>query len=146
MISLHDLSEEEKKKIRLKSPVELAFIGDAVFELLVREYITTHVDTSPNKLHSLAVSYVRAENQAHFLDTLFDDLTEDEQNVARRGRNASKTSVPKHADSRSYRMATGLEALFGYLYLMGESERIGELFRRITELMPVSGLLRPDGE
>ena len=145
MILLHDCPEEDLRKIRLKSPLELAFIGDSVYELLVREYITENVDTSPSKLHSLAVSYVRAEAQASFLDAVHDQLTEDEQAVVKRGRNATKTSVPKHADSRSYRMATALETLFGYLYLTGQEERLRELFEKMKQLMPVSELLGIEG-
>ena len=87
---------------------------------------------------------MRAESQAAFLDAVREQLTEDEQDVMRRGRNATKTSVPKHADSRSYRMATALEALFGYLYLTGQNDRLYELFGRMKEMMPVGDLLGPE--
>ncbi|MEG2938832.1 MAG: ribonuclease III domain-containing protein [Oscillospiraceae bacterium] len=114
-----------------KSPVELAFIGDAVFEVLVREHITRNVDTSANKLHRMAVSYVCAEAQSEALEQIAGDLTAEELDIVRRGKNASKVSVPRNGTPRTYRSSTALEALFGYLYLSGETERIGQLFEKI---------------
>ncbi|MEG1985256.1 MAG: ribonuclease III domain-containing protein [Oscillospiraceae bacterium] len=114
-----------------KSPVELAFIGDAVFEVLVREHITRNVDTSANKLHRMAVSYVCAEAQSEALEQIAGDLTAEELDIVRRGKNASKVSVPRNGTPRTYRSSTALEALFGYLYLSGETERIDQLFEKI---------------
>ncbi|MEG0912582.1 MAG: ribonuclease III domain-containing protein [Oscillospiraceae bacterium] len=114
-----------------KSPVELAFIGDAVFEVLVREHITRNVDTSANKLHRMAVSYVCAEAQSEALEQIAGDLTAEELDIVRRGKNASKVSVPRNGTPRTYRSSTAFEALFGYLYLSGETERIDQLFEKI---------------
>ena len=122
------MSETPAKR---KSPVELAFIGDAVFELLVRERITRRVDTTANRLHRMAVDYVCAGAQAEALETILPALSEAEQDIVRRGKNASKVSVPRNGNPRSYRSSTALEALFGYLYLSGETERIRELFDQI---------------
>ena len=114
-----------------KSPVELAFIGDAVFELLVREHITRSFDTTANRLHRMAVDYVCADAQATALEVIYPLLSEMEQDIVRRGKNASKVSVPRNGNPRSYRSSTALEALFGYLYLSGETDRIHELFEKI---------------
>ncbi len=116
-----------------KSPVELAFLGDAVFEVLVREKIARTVDTSANKLHQLAVSYVCADAQAQALDHIYDSLNEEEQDIVRRGKNASKISVPRNGNPRNYRSSTALEALFGYLYLTDANARIRELFTEIDK-------------
>lgn len=122
------MSETPAKR---KSPVELAFIGDAVFELLVREQITRRVDTTANRLHRMAVEYVCAQAQARALETILPMLSEEEKDIVRRGKNASKVSVPRNGDPRSYRSSTALEALFGYLYLSGRTERIRCLFESI---------------
>ncbi len=110
------------------SPLNLAFVGDGVYELLVRERLVS-VAGRPNKdQHRLAVQQVRAEAQAEALDTIFPLLTEAEVAVYKRGRNAHTART-----GSAYHKATGLEALFGYLYLAGESERLRELFSCILE-------------
>ncbi len=124
--------------MRQKSPVELAFVGDAVFELLVREYIARNVDTNPRTLHNLTVSYVCADAQCAALEHLSVQLTEAETDIVRRGKNASKVTVPRNGTPRTYRSATGLEALFGYLYLSGETERIMALFEQIIVRQPLA--------
>ena len=121
----------EATTAKRKSPVELAFMGDAVFEVLVRERITRSVDTSANKLHQMAVSYVCADAQAAALEHIHPMLTEEEQDIVRRGKNASKISVPRNGNPRNYRSSTALEALFGYLFLSGNTARIRELFDEI---------------
>ena len=104
------------------SPVALAFVGDAVLELLVRARL------QPNRLHTVATHYVSAHAQCRELDILEPLLTEAEANVLRRGKNASKASVAKHATVQEYRASTGLECLLGWLYLRGENDRIQQLF------------------
>ncbi len=84
-----------------------------------------------HKLHVLAVQLVRASAQAHAAEIIAQQLSEEEAAILKRGRNANSTTVPKNANPADYRMATGLEALFGYLYLKGEQQRIGELFEMI---------------
>lgn len=118
-------------EIKMKNAVELAFVGDAVYELLVRDHIATTVNAPTGKLHSLAVKYVCADAQYAALEKIAPSLTEEESDIVRRGKNASKTTVPKNGTPRTYRSATGLEALFGYLYLMNEKDRINELFEMI---------------
>ena len=104
------------------SPLALAFVGDGVYELMVRERLVCQANRPVNELHKQAVAMVRAEAQAAAMDAILPRLTEEEAAVFRRGRNAHT------ARSGDYHRATGLEALFGYLYLRGETDRIQELF------------------
>lgn len=109
-------------------PVELAYIGDAVFSLYVRRRllpVSSHVQV----LHDLAARMVSAVMQAKAMDALEGDLTEEESQIARRGRN-TKSTVPKSASVREYRQGTAFEALMGYLYLMDQKERLHELMDR----------------
>ena len=109
------------------SPLALAFIGDAVYEVFVRARVLAEANTSANTLHKKAIAYVKASAQARAAKALIDTLNEDELAAFKRGRNAKSATVPKNADLTDYRYATGLEALFGYLYLSGKSERLNEL-------------------
>ena len=109
-------------------PVELAYIGDAVFSLYVRRRllpVSSHVQV----LHDLAARMVSAVMQAKAMDALEGELTEEESQIARRGRN-TKSTVPKSASVREYRQGTAFEALMGYLYLMDQKERLHELMDR----------------
>lgn len=115
------------------SVLGLAHIGDAVYELLVRSWLCAGGRTTSKGLHRETVSRVRAPAQAAAMQRLFPLLDEAELAVYKRGRNAKVNSVPKHAEISDYHAATGLEALFGYLYLKGEKERISELFSEITK-------------
>ena len=111
------------------SSLALAHIGDAVFEVMVRLTVLTDGNAPVNKLHKKARDIVNAKAQAEMYYRIKDVLTEEEEGVFRRGRNAKSFTVPKNADLMDYRHATGLEALFGYLYLNGEKERTVELFK-----------------
>ena len=115
------------------SPLTLAFLGDAVFELLVRERFVADGNAPVAKLHKKAVAIVCASAQSHAISLLEDLLSEEETDIYKRGRNANGHHVPKNADPIEYRRATGLEALFGYLYLKGEQTRIRFLFDHIWE-------------
>ena len=110
------------------SPVALAFVGDAVLELLVRARLVGSTRLQPNRLHTVATHYVSAHAQCRELEILEPLLTEAEANVLRRGKNASKATVAKHATVQEYRASTGLECLLGWLYLRGENDRIQQLF------------------
>lgn len=112
------------------SSLALAHIGDAVFEVLVRLVVLTDGNAPVNKLHKKARNIVNAKAQAEMYYRIKDTLTEEEEAVFRRGRNAKSFTVPKNADLMDYRHATGLEALFGYLYLKGEKERMVALFQQ----------------
>ena len=133
MITLHEQKALSSHEVRQKSPIELAFVGDAVYELLVRETICLEHDVPAGKLHRMSVSYVCAAAQQQALESIGPLLTEEEQDYVRRGRNANKVTSAKNADPADYRAATALECLFGYLYLTGQMERIQTLFQCILE-------------
>ncbi len=110
------------------SPLTLAFVGDSVFDLFVRERLVCLANRPVNKLHSLAVTQVKAASQAKAAKVLFEKLSEKELSVLKRGRNAHTNHKAKNASESDYHYATGLEALFGFLYLSDETERLKELF------------------
>lgn len=114
------------------SMLGLAHVGDAVYELLYRSKLCTDGHTAVAEMHRMTVAFVRAEAQAEAAAKLLPVLTQDETSVFKRGRNAKVNSVPHNADIGQYHAATGLEALFGWLYLLGRTERINELFNIIT--------------
>ena len=114
------------------SMLGLAHVGDAVYELLYRSKLCTDGHTAVAEMHRMTVAFVRAEAQAEAAAKLLPVLTPDETSVFKRGRNAKVNSVPHNADIGQYHAATGLEALFGWLYLLGRTERINELFNIIT--------------
>ena len=114
--------------LREMSPLALAFVGDGVYEVLVRRMLVEHTRLGPNLLHRHTVRFVSAKGQCAALEAIRPMLTEAEQNVVRRGQNASKATVAKHATAQEYRASTGLEALFGWLYLQNRMQRIEELF------------------
>ncbi|WP_308753162.1 ribonuclease III domain-containing protein [uncultured Anaerotruncus sp.] len=122
-----DLKPQEQNP-KLLSPLTLAFLGDAVYELCVRQRVVAEGNRPVNGMHREAVKLVNAAAQSDAFERISGALTEEELAVYKRGRNANATSSPRHAALADYRRATGVEALFGYLYLKGEMERIGELF------------------
>lgn len=109
------------------NPLSLAYIGDAVFELLIRTDITDGQKNS-HKLHLESSRLVNNEAQAKFLEKIQDELTDREISVVNRARNSKLHTIPKNADPSIYRLATGLEALFGYLYLRGFDDRLIEIY------------------
>ena len=123
-----------KEALRLKeadpasySPLVLAYLGDAVYELAIRTLVVNEGNRQVNKMHKESASLVKAGTQMEFLLAIEDELTEEEKSVYRRGRNAKSVTMAKHATMKEYRMATGFEALIGYLYLQGRLERLAEL-------------------
>ncbi|MGI6744589.1 MAG: Mini-ribonuclease 3 [Firmicutes bacterium ADurb.Bin300] len=112
----------------LYSPTALAFLGDAVFSLLVREGLLKSGNRPAQKLHKMSMLFVSAAAQAKAASVLLPMLSEEEAAVYKRGRNAHSSHTPKNQTEADYHSATGLEALFGYLYLKNEKERIAELF------------------
>lgn len=114
--------------IREQSPIALAFVGDGVFEVLVRTRLVERTRLVPNRLHAEAVKFVSAKGQFAALEKIMPLLSEEEQGVVRRGKNSSKATVAKHATPQEYRASTALESLFGWLYLQNRKERIEELF------------------
>ena len=114
---------------RTYSPLVLAYIGDAVYELLIRTKVINHGSMQVNKMHKKSASLVKAETQANIIKAIQDDLTEEELAVYKRGRNAKSATTAKHATMMDYRMATGFEALVGYLYLQAQRDRLLDLIR-----------------
>ena len=107
----------------------LAHIGDGAYELLCRSYLCLNGDRTVAKLHKDTIAMVRATTQAKIADAILPVLTEEEQSFYRRGKNAHTHAAPKSATAKEYAKATGLEALFGALYLMGRTKRMNELFK-----------------
>ena len=113
--------------VKLLNGGNLAFVGDAVYGLLVREKIS-HTNRPLGELHKMSVEYVNANAQAKAFDTIKSMLSEEEITAFKHGRNLHTNNVPKNSSIAQYHCATGLEALFGFLYLSGRNERINELF------------------
>jgi len=112
------------------SATVLAYVGDAVFELIVRSSIVLTGNRKVKDIHQDAVKLVKAESQAKFMCQIAAELSEEERDIARRGRNA-KTHLPRNAAPEDYRMSTGFEALLGYLYLKGDEERLYYLVNKV---------------
>ena len=121
------------QQVNAISNTGLALVGDGVYELLVRTYLCTQGEHTLQKLHKDTVQLVNAPAQAKFADKLKPHLTEDEQAYYRRGKNAHTHAAPKAATKAEYAKATGLEALFGALYLLGQTGRLNELFAILME-------------
>ncbi len=120
-------------EIRAVSSLGLAHLGDGVFELMVRSWLVLHGKATSRGLHKATVHFVAAPAQAAMARKLEGVLTEEEQDVFRRGRNTSPHTIPKAASREEYQTATALEALFGYLYLQGRTDRLNELFTLMME-------------
>ena len=121
----------EREQLLAMSSLGLAHLGDSVFEVMVRAWIALHGKAKPKDLHRATVAYVSAPAQAAAMERLLPQLSEEEADVYRRGRNTAPHSVPKAASRAQYQAATGLEALFGWLYLQGRTQRLNELFEII---------------
>ncbi|MDD5796903.1 MAG: ribonuclease III domain-containing protein [Oscillospiraceae bacterium] len=115
------------------SPLTLAFIGDGVYDLLVRSYVVNLANRPVGELNKIKVSFVNCKAQAEFMKKLMPQLTEQELSVYKRGRNAATSNTPKNSSVADYHSATGFEALFGYLYITKQNERIEQLFNIIKD-------------
>ena len=107
----------------------LAFMGDAVYEVYIRKHVMESGQQNADRLHRMAVGYVRAEAQAKALKKIYDALSGDEQELVKRARNRKSTSRPQNADPVAYKLATAFEALVGHLYITGNPERMEEIIR-----------------
>lgn len=119
--------------IRQYSPLALAYLGDGVYELYVRRYVLGQGNCQNHKLHEKSKKFVSCDAQERFLELLLPELTPEEQEVVRRGRNAKTNSKPKNANHSTYHAATGFESLWGYLYLAEDTLRMEELFDKIIK-------------
>lgn len=130
MISFTDAPMSEREASQY-SPLALAFLGDSVYDTLIREFLLFKANMPVSKLHSAKIKLVCAEFQSSLYDTLSENLTEKELAVFKRGRNSTGNTVPKHTNAVDYRRATALESLFGYLFLTGQNDRITYLFNNV---------------
>lgn len=123
----------ERDTLLSLSSLGLAHLGDSVFEVMVRSWLILQGKAKAKDLHRATVQYVAAPAQARLLQHILPLLTEEEADVFRRGRNTAPHSIPKAASRGDYQAATGLEALFGWLYLQGRTERLNELFHTMMD-------------
>ncbi|MCI8718010.1 MAG: ribonuclease III [Lachnospiraceae bacterium] len=127
----------KKQDISTYSPLTLAYIGDGIYEIVIRSLVVGHGNGQVNKLHKKSSSLVKAETQSKIIKLLMDELTEEEVHIFKRGRNAHSFTSAKNASSADYHMATGFEAVMGYLYMEGRMQRIFELVERGLEKIEV---------
>lgn len=118
-----------ERDIKTYSPLTLAFLGDGVFEIIVRSIVVAGRNVSPSRLHNASAHIVKAASQRRIAEAIDPDLTEEEADIFRRGRNAKSYTHAKNASVSDYRMATGFETLLGYLYLLKKDDRILELVK-----------------
>ncbi len=126
-----DMTYLTDREANAYSPLSLAFLGDSVYDTLVREHLLMKANVPVSKLHSAKIKLVCAEFQSDAYEKVAEQLSERELAVLKRGRNATGNTVPKHADALQYRRATAIESLFGFLYITGRTERVRELFALI---------------
>ncbi|MCI9581189.1 MAG: ribonuclease III [Oscillospiraceae bacterium] len=125
--------QTDRDTLLAQSSLALAHLGDSVFELMVRSWLCTRGPSNVKKLHKATVGYVAAPAQAAMAQKILPLLTQEEADVFRRGRNTAPHSVPRAASREEYQTATALEALFGWLYLQGKTQRLNELFAIMME-------------
>lgn len=126
-----------KTDIRTYSPLTFAYIGDAVFEIIIRTIMVDKGQRPLNALHGQATKIVCAETQAKMADAAYDALSDEERDIYRRGKNAKINSAAKNASLADYKKATGLETLCGYLFLKGDTERIIAIIKKAMELLQI---------
>ncbi len=131
---MENLLKNDLKSNPNMSGTSLAYIGDAVFEILARTEVITKNKSTVNNMHKQCKDLVKAKTQAKMYHILMDIATEEEISILKRGRNAKSYTSSKNASKIDYRHATGVEALFGYLYLKGDIDRIYELFNKLIEV------------
>ena len=127
---LNDFIElkKDEKEVNLMSPLTWAYVGDCVYELFIRTKLVNETKLKPHSLHIEAIKYVKAKSQAETLNKIYEQLTEKEKEIVRRGRNAENHHLPKNANVQDYMYSTAFEALIGYLYLTEQNDRLKEIF------------------
>ena len=121
------------QEVKLLPPLTWAYVGDCVYELYIRTKLVNETHMKPHALHIESIKYVKAGAQSEILKRIYDDLTEEEKDVVRRGRNAENHHLPKNANMKEYMYATAFEALIGYLYLSKQDERLREILSMCLE-------------
>lgn len=124
--------EFTKQDLKQMNPLALAYIGDAIYEIFIRTYIVSkNKETCVNKLHKKTIQFVKASAQSYFIREIQEYLNEEEIKVFKRGRNTKSNTSAKNASIQDYRMATGFEAVIGYLYLLNKDERLEEIMKLV---------------
>ncbi len=134
---INEKFDVESKDIRTYSPLTFAYIGDAVFDLVVRSVLVNKGNTAVNNLHKKASAIVKAPTQAALAAAIMDDLTDEEKDIFRRGRNSKPHTKAKNASTMEYLEATGFEAVIGFLYLSGDMDRALDLMKKGCEKLGV---------
>lgn len=129
---IEDLITKNETEINMMSPLTWAYVGDSVYEMYIRTYLSNTTNLNPHKLHVLAIKYVKASAQANILHKL--DLTEEEKEIAKRGRNTENHHLPKNATIKDYMYSTAFESLIGYLFLTKQYERLESLLKQSVKL------------
>lgn len=124
------MEEELERRINELSPLTWAYIGDAVYELYIRENLVNNTKLKPHKLHIESIKYVKASAQARILKSIEEELTEREKEIVRRGRNTKNHHLPKNAEVNDYMYSTAFEGLIGYLYLTKQENRLKEILKK----------------
>ena len=123
--------DRTKQEVELMSPLTWAYIGDAVYELFIRNKLINETNLKPHKLHIEAIKYVKAKSQAEKLNEIYETLTDEEKDIVRRGRNTQNHHLPKNSNVQEYMYSTAFEALIGYLYLTKKHTRLKEILEKV---------------
>lgn len=126
----NEIINKDKFEINLMSPLVWAYVGDAVYELYIRNYFVNTTKLNPHKLHIKAINYVKASAQAKILQQIMEELTDEEKDIVRRARNSQNHHLPKNANVEEYMYSTAFEGLIGYLYLTKQEQRLSEVLKK----------------
>jgi ribonuclease-3 family protein len=135
---LEETFQLQKIDIKTYSPLVLAYIGDGIYDVIIRTIIVEKGNSHPNKLHKKTSQLVKASTQSAMIEAILEELTEEELKVYKRGRNAKSSTMAKNATMADYRRATGFEALMGYLYLQGQLKRMIDLIKSALDKMEIN--------
>lgn len=127
----NDINKTEQE-VNLMAPLNWAYVGDCVYELYIRTQLINKHDYKPHKLHIESIKYVKAQAQAEFLQSIMDELTEEEKDIVRRARNTQNHHLPKNSSVQEYSYATAFEGLIGYLYLTKQDKRLKDILSLVT--------------
>ena len=120
-----------KEEVNLMSPLTWAYVGDAVYELYIRTKLVNETNLNPHKLHIESIKYVKAGAQAKLLEKIYENLTNEEQEIVRRSRNTQNHHLPKNSNVQEYMYSTAFEGLIGYLYLTKQNNRLKEILKQV---------------
>ncbi|KAB3532398.1 Mini-ribonuclease 3 [Alkaliphilus serpentinus] len=129
--------DKDEKEVKMMAPLVLAYMGDSIFEVYIRNYVISRGNFSVHQLHKQATKYVKAKAQATIVHALEKELNEEEWAIVKKGRNQKSATVPKNAELIDYKYATGFEALLGYLYYTGKIQRLKELMEKSIDIINV---------